>query len=306
METTCHHLADEPTDGSARRTQSDLGGEAVIAAALKESWNKDTEEEVDTENDYGNDQVDCRGRYPVSRSRKLTRHSAKAHLRRSSSQPAVVALAAGSCNNSNHPSDEDAGLCLSEDDNLSDNDHIRQESEASSMHYSAATQGVLAIALWDHQAVEPEELSLRAGDVVHVLDLSDPDWWWAAASSRRQPAFGWLPASYVQLCEPPFNRTLREQLQNSSYSLKPTTNNSLNARRMSSVVLGPAAALSTHSVRANVINELITAERDYVKLLSDLVDVRLIFIIYEIYGVVTNFFFPSGIFDTNAESAGFV
>ncbi len=27
-----------------------------------------------------------------------------------------------------------------------------------------------------------------------------------------------------------------------------------------------------HSVRANVINELVTAERDYVKLLSDLVD----------------------------------
>ena len=30
---------------------------------------------------------------------------------------------------------------------------------------------------------------------------------------------------------------------------------------------------SQQSVRANVINELVTAERDYVKLLSDLVDV---------------------------------
>ena len=36
-----------------------------------------------------------------------------------------------------------------------------------------------------------------------------------------------------------------------------------------------SAALLQQSVRANVINELVTAERDYVKLLSDLVDVRL-------------------------------
>ncbi len=34
--------------------------------------------------------------------------------------------------------------------------------------------------------------------------------------------------------------------------------------------------VSTKSVRANVINELITAERDYVKLLNDLVDVSLL------------------------------
>ena len=111
-------------------------------------------------------------------------------------------------------SDEDAGLCLSEDDddndNLSEDDILtdyvvittdaqRQQLEqkkrregkksggtaaaVSVRHrYNAATEGVLAIALWDHKAVEAEELSLKAGDIVHVLDLSDPDWWWAARS----------------------------------------------------------------------------------------------------------------------------
>lgn len=92
---------------------------------------------------------------------------------------------------------------------------------------------MLAVVLWDHAAVEPEELSLQAGDMVHVLDLSDPDWWWAS----HGPNYGWLPANYVHLC------------------VQPQTAPSLR-----------------HSVRANVINELVTAERDYVKLLSDLVE----------------------------------
>lgn len=138
------------------------------------------------------------------------------------------------------------------------------------VRYSVATQGVLAIALWDHQAVEPEELSLRVGDVVHIIDLSDPDWWWAAASpssssgygSRPNAPYGWIPASYVQLCEQPISRQFHERSQ----TFRP-----VNAHLS---VVGPSVtALSTHSVRANVINELITAERDYVKLLSDLVDV---------------------------------
>ena len=53
----------------------------------------------------------------------------------------------------------------------------------------------MAIALWDHNAVEDEELSLTTCDVVHVLDFSDPHWWWAA----RGPVYGWVPSSYVQV-----------------------------------------------------------------------------------------------------------
>ena len=127
---------------------------------------------------------------------------------------------------------------------------LQAENEA--VRYSAATEGILAIALWDHNAVEQEELSLQSGDVVHILDLSDPNWWWAA----RGQHYGWLPASYVQLCEQPFHRKQGlAQGQKFARTLTPA---------------GMAAL--QHSVRANVINELVTAERDYVKLLSDLVD----------------------------------
>lgn len=55
--------------------------------------------------------------------------------------------------------------------------------------------------------------------------------------------------------------------------------------------------VSTKSVRANVINELITAERDYVKLLNDLVDVSLLlrrfffFLISIVNEFVASFFF---------------
>lgn len=95
------------TSNSVRRTQSDLGGEAAIVAALRSSptcWN----------------QASATSQIPEAaknRSRKLTRSLAKAHLRRSASQPVVV-LPGGI--RPDGPSDEDAGLCLSEDDNLSD------------------------------------------------------------------------------------------------------------------------------------------------------------------------------------------
>jgi hypothetical protein len=126
------------------------------------------------------------------------------------------------------------------------------QAENEVVRYTAATEGVLAIALWDHNAVESEELSLQSGDVVHILDLSDPNWWWAA----RGQTYGWLPASYVQLCEQPFHRQQGlAQGQKFARTLTPA-----------------GIATLQHSVRANVINELVTAERDYVKLLSDLVD----------------------------------
>lgn len=104
METTSQQHMDE-SESNVRRTQSDLGGEAVIEAALRSStqtWN----------------QASAIPETAKNRSRKLTRHLAKAHLRRSVSQPMVVPP--GGRVRLDGTSDEDAGLCLSEDDNLSD------------------------------------------------------------------------------------------------------------------------------------------------------------------------------------------
>lgn len=103
---------DETEASSVRRTQSDLGGEAVIAAALRS-----THHQTWSQASAGIPEA------AKNRSRKLTRSLAKAHLRRSASQPVVV-LPGGI--RPDGPSDEDAGLCLSEDDNLSDCGNIPQ------------------------------------------------------------------------------------------------------------------------------------------------------------------------------------
>lgn len=54
---------------------------------------------------------------------------------------------------------------------------------------------ILAEAVWDHIAIEPEELAFRAGDVIDVMDTMDKDWWWG--SCRGQ--YGWFPAAFVRV-----------------------------------------------------------------------------------------------------------
>lgn len=55
--------------------------------------------------------------------------------------------------------------------------------------------GILAEALWDHVAMEPEELVFRAGDVIDVLDTADKDWWWGTCRGQH----GWFPAAFVRV-----------------------------------------------------------------------------------------------------------
>lgn len=54
---------------------------------------------------------------------------------------------------------------------------------------------VLAEAVWDHVAMEPEELAFRAGDVIEVLDTLDRDWWWGATGNN----YGWFPSAFVRV-----------------------------------------------------------------------------------------------------------
>lgn len=53
---------------------------------------------------------------------------------------------------------------------------------------------VLAEAVFDHVAIEAEELAFRAGDVVEVLETAHRDWWWGATGGRT----GWFPAHFVR------------------------------------------------------------------------------------------------------------
>lgn len=54
---------------------------------------------------------------------------------------------------------------------------------------------ILAEAVWDHIAMESEELAFRAGDVIEVLETVDKDWWWGATNG----SVGWFPAAFVRV-----------------------------------------------------------------------------------------------------------
>lgn len=55
---------------------------------------------------------------------------------------------------------------------------------------------ILAEAVWDHVAIEPEELAFRAGELIDVLDTLDKDWWWGCCRGEH----GWFPAAFVRVC----------------------------------------------------------------------------------------------------------
>lgn len=55
---------------------------------------------------------------------------------------------------------------------------------------------ILAEAVWDHVAIEPEELAFRAGELIDVLDTMDKDWWWGSCRGEH----GWFPAAFVRVC----------------------------------------------------------------------------------------------------------
>ncbi|XP_048882302.1 uncharacterized protein LOC125749257 isoform X2 [Brienomyrus brachyistius] len=111
---------------------------------------------------------------------------------------------------------------------------------------------VYAEALWDHVTMDDQELGFKAGDVVEVVDASSREWWWG----RILDSEGWFPACFVRLRvnqdEPVEEDPDRE------------------AGRAGMVgLLGPGLA-SRDQMRANVVNEIMSTERDYIKHLKDI------------------------------------
>ena len=54
---------------------------------------------------------------------------------------------------------------------------------------------ILAEALFDHIAIENDELGFNAGDVIEVLEMVNKDWWWGSANNRD----GWFPSASVRV-----------------------------------------------------------------------------------------------------------
>ncbi|XP_018910365.2 spermatogenesis-associated protein 13 isoform X1 [Bemisia tabaci] len=197
----------------------------------------------------------CRGSRPIGmRSYKL---------RRSISQPlglnelSPVMRKKPIVGRYNASEDERGGT--SDDEMMSDSESSIASLNERKKSFEQATDEevvVLAEAVWDHVAMEPEELMFRAGDVVEVKDTRDRDWWWGSAGGRS----GWFPAAFVRL-----RVSQGDTVEDCLAALATGAGKSIQRR-------ASISRLSNDEVRAKVVRELVHTERDFVKLLTDVAE----------------------------------
>ncbi|XP_057600520.1 rho guanine nucleotide exchange factor 4 isoform X2 [Hippopotamus amphibius kiboko] len=110
---------------------------------------------------------------------------------------------------------------------------------------------VCAEALWDHVTMDDQELGFKAGDVIEVMDATNREWWWGRVADGE----GWFPASFVRL------RVNQDE---------PTDDEALGTGHSGAGDSGTEAQSSKDQMRTNVINEILSTERDYIKHLRDI------------------------------------
>ncbi|XP_036379507.1 rho guanine nucleotide exchange factor 9 isoform X3 [Megalops cyprinoides] len=148
---------------------------------------------------------------------------------------------------------------------------------------------VSAEAVWDHVTMADRELAFKAGDVIKVLDASNKDWWWGQIDDEE----GWFPASFVRVePNPPqpqtkqvfyINPIAAPRFQNTASKLWVNQEDgAVEAVEGTSEVqnghLDPSndclclgrPLQNRDQMRANVINEIMSTERHYIKHLKDI------------------------------------
>ncbi|EMP31365.1 Rho guanine nucleotide exchange factor 4 [Chelonia mydas] len=105
--------------------------------------------------------------------------------------------------------------------------------------------------------MDDQELGFKAGDVIEVMDATNKEWWWG----RILDSEGWFPASFVRL-------RVNQDEPMEDYPMKAEDGKeedaSTAARRYG------VGQTSKDQMRTNVINEIISTERDYIKHLKDI------------------------------------
>ncbi|XP_062843376.1 serine-rich adhesin for platelets isoform X2 [Trichomycterus rosablanca] len=114
---------------------------------------------------------------------------------------------------------------------------------------------VCAEALWDNVTMDDQELVFKAGDVIEVVDATNKEWWWG----RVQESEGWFPASFVRLRVNQDEPMEDDATQGAPQSAGACVEGSV----------GPGLPCK-EQMRANVINEIMSTERDYIKHLKDI------------------------------------
>ncbi|XP_013376508.1 PREDICTED: rho guanine nucleotide exchange factor 4 isoform X2 [Chinchilla lanigera] len=111
---------------------------------------------------------------------------------------------------------------------------------------------VCAEALWDHVTMDDQELGFKAGDVIEVMDATNREWWWGRVADVE----GWFPASFVRL------RVNQDEPADDTEAPQ--------ARTGAMEDGGVEVQSSKDQMRTNVINEILSTERDYIKHLRDI------------------------------------
>ncbi|XP_060722911.1 uncharacterized protein arhgef4 isoform X2 [Tachysurus vachellii] len=170
-------------------------------------------------------------------------------------QPAAVALVI-----TDGPQDK-SGLCdeVGSEDELYNDFHISANrlggGEQLAINELISDGSVCAEALWDHVTMDDQELGFKAGDVIEVVDATNKEWWWG----RVQESEGWFSASFVRLRVNQDEPLEDDMAQGAGESGVTEVGGSC----------GPGLPCK-EQMRANVINEIMSTERDYIKHLKDI------------------------------------
>ncbi|XP_077365264.1 rho guanine nucleotide exchange factor 4 isoform X2 [Festucalex cinctus] len=119
---------------------------------------------------------------------------------------------------------------------------------------------VYAEALWDHVTMDDQELGFKAGDVIEVVDATNKEWWWGRIIDNE----GWFPSCFVRL-----RVNQDEPTEDFQTHLEVAESTGGKEWLGLGMFLGPGLP-SKELMRANVIKEIMSTERDYIKHLKDI------------------------------------
>ncbi|KAJ8030663.1 Spermatogenesis-associated protein 13 [Holothuria leucospilota] len=143
--------------------------------------------------------------------------------------------------------------------------HVKSRNRLSEC-YDQENMPVFAEAIWDHVSMDESELVFHVGDVIEITDTTDENWWWGHISNRE----GWVRVGYVRL-RVGQGETIEDCIERlSQKTLRNVKKQATDKQRKGNMRKISLNLMSNDQVRANVVREILTTEKDYVKLLQDI------------------------------------